>query len=252
MDLLSASVTETRRVKFFHSLLVARISHVILFQPRRTFRENSHLYWIWMWYLELQGFPGGSVVKNPPANAGDAGLILWVGKVPWRRKWQPIPVFLLGKSQGQEEPGGLQSMVLQKSWTQLWLNNNNLELQWSPWNWMKGQGDRRDPSPQQLSANSENKSQLLQLYFLLLWPKVIPALHNGLFLFLLLNYSVRCVKPGNLLLFSTCSLLSFGDTESILLVSSHLQALCPDTNTHNDWQSKDRVCRVRIRGTGGK
>ena len=22
----------------------------------------------------------------------------WVGKVPWRRAWQPTPVFLLGKS----------------------------------------------------------------------------------------------------------------------------------------------------------
>ena len=31
-------------------------------------------------------------------------------KIPWRRKWQPTPVFLLGKSHGQEEPGGLQSM----------------------------------------------------------------------------------------------------------------------------------------------
>ena len=25
----------------------------------------------------------------------------WVGKVPWRRKWQPTPVFLPGKSHGQ-------------------------------------------------------------------------------------------------------------------------------------------------------
>ena len=33
------------------------------------------------------GFPGGSVVKNPPANAGDAGFDPWVGNIPWRRKW---------------------------------------------------------------------------------------------------------------------------------------------------------------------
>ena len=26
---------------------------------------------------------------------------LWVGKIPWKRKWQPIPVFLLGESHGQ-------------------------------------------------------------------------------------------------------------------------------------------------------
>ena len=25
----------------------------------------------------------------------------WVGKIPWRRKWQPTPVFLFGKSHGQ-------------------------------------------------------------------------------------------------------------------------------------------------------
>ena len=25
----------------------------------------------------------------------------WVGKIPWRRKWQPTPVFLLEKPHGQ-------------------------------------------------------------------------------------------------------------------------------------------------------
>ena len=29
-----------------------------------------------------------------------------VGKIPWRRKWQPIPVFLPGKSQGQRSLTG--------------------------------------------------------------------------------------------------------------------------------------------------
>ena len=33
----------------------------------------------------------------------------WVGKIPWRRKWQPTPVFLLGKIPWTEEPGGLRS-----------------------------------------------------------------------------------------------------------------------------------------------
>ena len=31
-------------------------------------------------------FPGGSVVKNLPANAGDIGSISGVGKIRWRRK----------------------------------------------------------------------------------------------------------------------------------------------------------------------
>ena len=55
------------------------------------------------------------VVKNLPANAGDMrpGFDPWVRKAPWRREWQPTPVFLPGKLHGQE-PGGLQSMGLQK------------------------------------------------------------------------------------------------------------------------------------------
>ena len=28
-------------------------------------------------------------------------FIPWVEKIPWRRKWQPIPIFLPGKSHGQ-------------------------------------------------------------------------------------------------------------------------------------------------------
>ena len=38
----------------------------------------------------------------------------WVGKVPWRRAWQPTPVFLPGESPWEEESGGLQSRGLQR------------------------------------------------------------------------------------------------------------------------------------------
>ena len=37
------------------------------------------------------------------------GFDSWVGKIPWRRKWQPAPVVLPGKFHGPKEPGGLQS-----------------------------------------------------------------------------------------------------------------------------------------------
>ena len=49
------------------------------------------------------GFPGGAVVKNPPANAGDVrrGYDPWVGKIPWSRKLQPTPISLTRKLQGQ-------------------------------------------------------------------------------------------------------------------------------------------------------
>ena len=33
-------------------------------------------------------------------------IVLWVGKIPWRRKWQLTPVFLPGKSHGQRSLAG--------------------------------------------------------------------------------------------------------------------------------------------------
>ena len=36
-----------------------------------------------------------------------------VGAIPWRRAWQPTPVFLPRESPCTEEPGGLQSVASQ-------------------------------------------------------------------------------------------------------------------------------------------
>ena len=39
----------------------------------------------------------------------------WVGNIPWRRKWQPTPVFLSGKSRGQRSQAGYSPRVHKKS-----------------------------------------------------------------------------------------------------------------------------------------
>ena len=46
------------------------------------------------------------------------GFDSWVRKVLWRKKWQPIPVFLPGESHGQRSLAGY-SPQDRKSWTQL-------------------------------------------------------------------------------------------------------------------------------------
>ena len=38
-------------------------------------------------FVEVVGLPRGTVVKNLPDRWG---FDLWVGKIPWRRKWQPL------------------------------------------------------------------------------------------------------------------------------------------------------------------
>jgi len=39
--------------------------------------------------------------KESACQFGDAGPIRGLGRFPWRRKWQPTPVFLPGKFHGQ-------------------------------------------------------------------------------------------------------------------------------------------------------
>ena len=39
--------------------------------------------------------------KEPTYQCRRLGFDPWVGKIPWRKKWQPTPVFLPGKSHGQ-------------------------------------------------------------------------------------------------------------------------------------------------------
>ena len=56
-------------------------------------------------------FHGGSVVKNLPASGRCRrwGFDPWVRKIPWRRKWQPTPVFLPGKFHGHQSQASCMS-----------------------------------------------------------------------------------------------------------------------------------------------
>ena len=56
---------------------------------------------------QLKGsLPGGSEGKVSACNAGDPGSIPGQGKIPQRRKWQPTPVLLPGKSHGWRSLAG--------------------------------------------------------------------------------------------------------------------------------------------------
>ena len=53
------------------------------------------------------------MIKNLPGNEGDLKRCRfnpWVGKIPWRRVWQPTPEFLPGESHGQR------SLVVYSPW----------------------------------------------------------------------------------------------------------------------------------------
>ena len=52
------------------------------------------------------GFPGGTVIKNPPANAGDACSIPGLGRSPGEENGNPLQYCCLGNPM-DEEPGEL-------------------------------------------------------------------------------------------------------------------------------------------------
>ena len=62
------------------------------------------------------GVLGGSEVKNLPANAGDTGSIPGLERSSEGGNGNPLQYSHPG-SPWAEEPGGLQSVELQKSWT---------------------------------------------------------------------------------------------------------------------------------------
>ena len=53
--------------------------------------------------------------QKSACNAGDPGFNPWVGKIPWRRAWQPTPVFLPGESHGQRSLVGYGSWGCKES-----------------------------------------------------------------------------------------------------------------------------------------
>ena len=73
------------------------------------------------------------VVKSLPANAGDTGsrcrFYPWVGKIPWRRKWQSTPVSLPGKSLDR---GSWWATVCRVTRSRTWLSD------WAPCTYFLG------------------------------------------------------------------------------------------------------------------
>ena len=92
-------------------------------------------------YRHCKSFPGGVSGKRSASNAGDInrnGFDPWVRKIPWRRAWQPTPVFFPGESRGQRSLAGyspksqtwLKWLSLHERHWKLINSFNNLLIHW--------------------------------------------------------------------------------------------------------------------------
>ena len=86
------------KVTYLTTLILTFIFSVVNFMQIRC--ETGYFLPV----LSFMGFPGGSSGKEPTCQCWRhkrSGFDPWVGKVPWRRAWQPTLVFLSGESSGQ-------------------------------------------------------------------------------------------------------------------------------------------------------
>ena len=82
---------------------------------------------MWDWVVTSSGFPGGSTSKEFTCQCRRCkrpGFHPWVRKIPWRRAWQPTPVFSPGESHGQRSLAGYSPWGCKESDTTKWLNTH--------------------------------------------------------------------------------------------------------------------------------
>ena len=96
------------KLNLFFVLLVCLLSISLLDQPMNQEGKRAKFFFpltvIRGPCVSSFGFPGGSDGKESACNAraaGNVGLIPGWGKIPWRRAWQPAPVFLPGECHEQ-------------------------------------------------------------------------------------------------------------------------------------------------------
>ena len=102
-----------------------------------------------VFYGDLKlGFPGGASGKEPTCQCRRLKRhgfhpSPWVGKIPWRREWQPAPVFLPGQFQGQRSLAGC------SPWGGTELSTT--EVTWHTWGLERG---CEDPPPRSNKCDS--------------------------------------------------------------------------------------------------
>ena len=79
---------------------------VLWFMGSQRVRHDWATEMNWTELKGMKSFPGGSVDKNMPANAGDTDFIPGSGRSPEERNGNPLQLFLPGKSHGQKSLAG--------------------------------------------------------------------------------------------------------------------------------------------------
>ena len=76
--------------------------------------KKDVLFIIGEWNAKVGSQETSGVIGKLGLECRRPGFNPWIGKIPWRRKWQPTPLLLPGESHGQRSLAGYTSIVLQR------------------------------------------------------------------------------------------------------------------------------------------
>ena len=89
-------------------LKVPSLRSCFFFAQKEEYQDSGLPWWFRRWRSRLQ--------------CGRPGFSPWVGKIPWRRAWQPTPVFLPGKFHGERSLVGYSPCSCKESDQTEWLS----------------------------------------------------------------------------------------------------------------------------------
>ena len=96
----------TMFIRWQQALPGGRVNNSSWGQYRNVCQKPSHLTWASLL---------AQTVKNLPAMR-ETWFDPWVGKIPWRREWQPTPIFLPRESHGQRSLVGHRDCRVRHHW----------------------------------------------------------------------------------------------------------------------------------------
>ena len=80
--------------------------------------------------MPMSGCPRWLTGKESGSQYRRHGLDPWVRKIPWRKKWQPTPVFLPGESHGQRSLAGYSPWHCKGSDMTEWVTHSQRNIVW--------------------------------------------------------------------------------------------------------------------------
>ena len=107
IDGISPVIILSNSKNIFHKFISFGALKAIFYFELFIFQALWNIIWkttIWYYIYQWSGFPVGASGKETPCQYRRykrRGLDPFVGKITWRRKCQPSPIFLPGESHGQ-------------------------------------------------------------------------------------------------------------------------------------------------------